>query len=295
MMGTLGWRLVYFFSDSFMRYGMVPDLKVTQTEQEVFNSFPQHEYLSQNFRKIKKEVLEFYQIDLPNDCSSKNSNTTHFEDTLDAISFGDDNKDNYRGWKCHLLQVGMRYGAKYAQKKMPTLMATLDKIHTENPNVLWSGLFSLEPSQNIAPHKDTYSNIVRYHLPILVPTNGKDNETLVMNVADKSFHIEEGMAFCFNGRHVHSVENNLSATRIHLIIDVVTERSIFVKIFNIMMITYLQFLPTIKTIANVDLYGFTIKNNSNVLLTVLRCFSPSIITSTYNWIHDNFSPAKKVG
>lgn len=275
MLEKFAWRIIYFFSDSFMKFGMVPDLKVTQTDEEVLNLFPHHQSLSQSFHEIKKEVEVFHQIG-----GEKKSS---FENTLDTISFSDGNKDNYRGWKCHLLQVGMRYGATgRCQKQMPTLMAALDKIH-EDPNVLWSGLFALEPQQSIAPHQDTYSNIVRYHLPIIVPTNAEKDETIVMNVADKSFHIEEGRAFCFNDRHIHSVDNNLRATRIHLVIDVVTERSILVKMINILMIIYLQFLPTIKSIANVDLYGFTIKSNKSSLLTVvLKSLSPPSIMHAGN-------------
>lgn len=275
------WAIIHLLSDWFMKYGLVPNLVTTVSQDQVLALFPQHEYLAEHFSVIQREVLDFH-----------DGKYGSFRDTLETVAFGDDARDLYSGWKCHLLQAGMRHSAgNETRTKMPTLMGILDTIHAESPSVLWSGLFLLEPGQCIEPHKDTYSNVMQYHLPITVPTR-EPNETLVMNVAQHSFQVREGQAFCFNGRHTHSVENTLREPRIHLIIDVLVDNSLIVRFVNCFIIIIIQSLSILNLIADVDLYCFAPKDFSSI--QTLRA-DRQVAFSPLHWLQNLIWRASRIG
>lgn len=76
----------------------------------------------------------------------------------------------------------------------------------------------LPPNKTISEHFDPgfYLSVVhRLHIPIFT------NEECYFTLNKKSFHMEEGVLYEINNLMKHSVENNGTKDRIHLIVDII--------------------------------------------------------------------------
>lgn len=81
-----------------------------------------------------------------------------------------------------------------------------------------ANLVRLQPGGNIAPHKDNNFSLAhshRIHVPLLT------NSAVTFTVGGETIHMQEGEIYEINNRRLHSVSNEGSEDRIHLIMDYV--------------------------------------------------------------------------
>jgi len=101
------------------------------------------------------------------------------------------------------------------------IVETLEKIH--DGKVGKTLLINLPPVKNVIPHTDKrdYLNIVRrHHIPIIT------NDGVNFYVGDESINMKEGQCWEINNSLLHSVDNQGTTNRIHLMIDVMPNRFI---------------------------------------------------------------------
>lgn len=90
-----------------------------------------------------------------------------------------------------------------------------------NGKLIRAEFVNMKANSRIRTHKDR-SDILylarRFHVPI------KTNEMVLFTSADETRHLETGKLYELNNINYHSVVNNSSDNRIHLIIDVLPEQ-----------------------------------------------------------------------
>jgi len=94
-------------------------------------------------------------------------------------------------------------------------VSKLEKLYSGRcVNILFAKLL---PHTIIHPHRDVSDlllNIHRLHLPIIT------NENVDFYIHNKKYNLKEGTLYEINNALAHSVENNSSFDRVHLILDI---------------------------------------------------------------------------
>jgi len=162
--------------------------------------FPQHKLIERNFDAIKQECSALIN-------AVNNVPKAHQVDQYNAtISF-----DNVPGWRTFYLKV---YSGWFPENC--TLCPKTYRLF-KNMNNVTAIMFSImEPGNKIPPHKGELKGVLRYQLPLMVPTSGK----CTITVAGQSLDYRLGESLLFDDNLLHSVENNSNEYRIVLFLDI---------------------------------------------------------------------------
>jgi hypothetical protein len=91
----------------------------------------------------------------------------------------------------------------------------IDELGVTDPELLV--FYYLEPGAKIHPHRDlsgaSLSNRIRFHVPIIT------NPDVVFMVDNKRVVMKPSELWCLDTSYIHSVENNGSETRVHIVIE----------------------------------------------------------------------------
>ena len=119
--------------------------------------------------------------------------------------------DGDASWRVFMLYA---MGAKPEENRVrcPVTTALLD----ETPNLFQAFFSILEPHKSVPPHCGPYAGYLRYHLPLIVPTD----KTPQMRVKDYWHTWKEGEGILFDDHLEHEVVNHSDQVRVVLIIDV---------------------------------------------------------------------------
>ena len=114
----------------------------------------------------------------------------------------------------------LRYSARPLFKEVNAIIQ--EHIKTEFPdcNPIRVQLAELPPGEVIAPHRDQgiLSMIHRLHVPVVT------HKDVIFVIQDERFFLEVGQLYDLNNAVKHSVENNSSVMRIHLLVDMLPDR-----------------------------------------------------------------------
>lgn len=113
-------------------------------------------------------------------------------------------------WRVFMLYA---MGAKPAENRVrcPETCKLLDST----PNLFQAFFSILEPHKSVPAHESPYAGYLRYHLPLLVPTDNPPR----MRVKDYWHTWKEGEGLLFCDYWDHEVENHSDQVRVVLIID----------------------------------------------------------------------------
>lgn len=114
-------------------------------------------------------------------------------------------------WRVHMLYA-MGAKPKENREKCPKLCRMLD----ETPNLFQAFFSILEPRKSVPPHQGPYAGYLRYHLPLIVPTDKPPK----MRILDHWHTWKEGEGVLFCDHYEHEVVNNSDQIRVVLIVDI---------------------------------------------------------------------------
>ena len=119
-------------------------------------------------------------------------------------------QDGDASWRVYMLYA---MGAKPEnfRRKCPKTCALLD----ETPNLFQAFFSILEPHKSVPAHESPYAGYLRYHMPLIVPTDNPPR----MRVKDYWHTWREGEGLLFCDYWDHEVENHSDQVRVVLIID----------------------------------------------------------------------------
>ena len=94
----------------------------------------------------------------------------------------------------------------------------LDQLKTQLGNNVMQSVVTLLPAgDHIIDHADELQNAYRLHIPIIT------NDQVIFNCGGESKNMLPGQCWLFNHNKNHSIYNNGSTDRIHLLVDFSTE------------------------------------------------------------------------
>ncbi|MGL4512942.1 MAG: aspartyl/asparaginyl beta-hydroxylase domain-containing protein [Lacipirellulaceae bacterium] len=119
--------------------------------------------------------------------------------------------DGDASWRVFMLYA---MGAKPAENRArcPQTAALVDSV----PGLFQAFFSILEPRKSIPAHHSPYAGYLRYHLPLIVPTDNPPR----MRVKDHWHTWREGEGLLFCDYWEHEVENHSDHLRVVLIIDI---------------------------------------------------------------------------
>jgi len=119
--------------------------------------------------------------------------------------------DGAASWRVFMLYA---MGAKPEanRRRCPQTCALLDAT----PNLFQAFFSILEPRKSVPAHESPYAGYLRYHLPLLVPTDNPPR----MRVRDYWHTWKEGEGLLFCDYWEHEVVNHSDQVRVVLIIDI---------------------------------------------------------------------------
>lgn len=186
--------------------------------------FEWHKILMAAYPKIRSELeaLLSHAETIPN-----------HQDIVEAIrTLTDDDK-----WLSHFLYI---YGRRFEKQcaECPQTTALLDEI----PGMKTAFFSILSPGKRIPPHKGPYRGVMRYHLPLLVPSHGD----CAIRVHDEIAKFEEGVAIMFDDTYEHEVWNDTEETRVVLFLDIVRPMKFPFNLVNSAIIGFAGWSPLVK-------------------------------------------------
>ncbi len=118
--------------------------------------------------------------------------------------------DGDASWRVFMLYA---MGAKPAENRArcPRTCELLDAT----PNLFQAFFSILEPRKSVPAHESPYAGYLRYHLPLIVPTDNPPR----MRMRDRWHTWKEGEGLLFCDYWEHEVENHSDQVRVVLIID----------------------------------------------------------------------------
>ena len=119
--------------------------------------------------------------------------------------------DGDASWRVFMLYA---MGAKPVENRArcPKTCELLDTL----PDLFQAFFSILEPHKSVPPHCGPYAGYLRYHLPIIVPTDKPPR----MRIRDYWHTWVEGEPLLFDDHYEHEVENHSDQVRVVLIIDI---------------------------------------------------------------------------
>lgn len=163
-------------------------------------TFPELNYITQNFAAIKKEFEKVYHLqpDMPE---------------YHEIDPGEAAISNTTGkrWKVFMLYL-LGHKPEENRELCTQTCRALERV----PNLLQAFFSILEPGKSIPLHEGPYLGYLRYHLALRVPE--KNPPRLYVN--SQEYIWQAGKAVLFDDSWPHAVENESQEHRAVLIIDV---------------------------------------------------------------------------
>ena len=159
--------------------------------------FPWLNQIEANWEGIRDEMLSF----LEDGYGMHSVRTT-----------GGDELNKEGNWKIAMI---FGYGKPIDEMKH-TFPFTLSIIK-ELPDVQNAAFSLLKAGGIIPPHAGSTASILRYHLPLIVPDNGKQSW---LTVAGVDIPWKEGKGILFDDTFQHSARNGTNKDRIVLIVDI---------------------------------------------------------------------------
>jgi quercetin dioxygenase-like cupin family protein len=101
------------------------------------------------------------------------------------------------------------------------IISDLEKLHDGTRGMVL--LIKLKAGQDIAPHKDSGDYLMlsrRHHIPVVTTPD------VFFGVGDELVNMNTGECWEINNSRVHSVNNNSSIDRVHLLIDIMPNEEI---------------------------------------------------------------------
>lgn len=119
--------------------------------------------------------------------------------------------DGDASWRVYMLYA---MGAKPAENRVrcPRTCALVDAI----PDLFQAFFSILEPRKSVPPHEGPYAGYLRYHLPLVVPTDTPPR----MRIKDLWHTWRDGEGLLFDDHWEHEVENHSDQVRVVLIVDI---------------------------------------------------------------------------
>ncbi|MEO1497311.1 MAG: aspartyl/asparaginyl beta-hydroxylase domain-containing protein [Planctomycetota bacterium] len=119
--------------------------------------------------------------------------------------------DGDASWRVFMLYA---MGAKPADNRVrcPRTCQLIDAI----PDLFQAFFSILEPRKSVPPHEGPYSGYLRYHLPLVVPTDRPPR----MRIKDHWHTWRDGEGLLFDDHWEHEVENHSDQVRVVLIVDI---------------------------------------------------------------------------
>ena len=105
-------------------------------------------------------------------------------------------------------------------KVVKPLIDKLEKFYNKKAGAIV--LVKLKPRTNIIPHTDGgwFVGTHRVHVPIITDPG------ILFSLTDKKFHLEKGSIYELNNLVEHGVENPTGVGRVHLMVDILPDRTV---------------------------------------------------------------------
>lgn len=160
--------------------------------------FPESEMFENEWRLIKDEMLKYRSIDVPkfHELDSRQSKIS---------------SDSGPAWRTILLKAHDAWFKENCEA-FPLTYRLLKRC----PNVSTAMFSILEPGTVIPPHTGKFKGVLRYHLALQVPKEGR----CMLKVGGEEYHWEEGKGVLFDDVFLHEVKNLSQEYRIVLFLDV---------------------------------------------------------------------------
>jgi len=166
-------------------------------------AFPVYLDFDSNWKKIKEEMEEYV---------LKNWDGIPSFDAIDEEQRELIENDNHK-WKVLIVKM---YGAYVNEHISPTLLQLVKK----HDKLISSAILScMEAGKHIPPHYGPNKVILRYTLPLKVPTNGE----CYLTVDHKKIPLKEGEGVFWDDTYLHDSVNATNGVRIALLLDVKRE------------------------------------------------------------------------
>lgn len=146
---------------------------------------------------------------------------------------------NDKKWKMFFLKAG---GLRFDRncEELPFIMSILDKY----PDIISAYLSVLGPRKMLNPHHGPWSGVLRMHLGLVIPTDGKGC-TLVNGKIP--YRWKAGEVVVFDDTYEHFAVNGTDSDRIILFLDVLRPLPWFWHAVNKSVIYCARFLPYFRT------------------------------------------------
>lgn len=168
------------------------------TEEVMDKVYPDYKYAQQHYMEIKGEVIRLWE--------SLKDPAQNYLDKY-HLDLGDANTNN---WTTIPLRVFGRDYLDY-QKQCPVTSSLMQRC-----NKIRSCIFSImAPGKVIEPHYGPYHGLIRYQLPLMIPTSGE----CFLTVDGIQHYWEEGKSILFDETYLHSASNLTDQWRIVLLMD----------------------------------------------------------------------------
>lgn len=130
-------------------------------------------------------------------------------------------KDIYNGtWDVYGLFDFQGLPIESAQKECTEtikILSTISKIRA-------AGFSFLAPGTHITPHYGYESNVLRYHLGLIIPDGDCSLKVTNEKNVETTYKWEEGKAFVFDDTELHEAWNRTNDPRYVLIVDILKEQ-----------------------------------------------------------------------
>ncbi len=183
----------------------------TQPRLNADDVFPGHIDFENDYKSIQTEVLELAEKEdmwpLTKNIFGNGNEVIGGDVSIDA------NTGKEVGWRFFMISVGDKFSPQ-----AEVLLPTLTRLIKKHKDVMVSCAISmLPPHVKIPPHVGYSKAVVRYMLPIELPT---EQNRCFMCLNGKDEHWELGKSFAFDDCFIHSVHNDSSQRRIVIYADV---------------------------------------------------------------------------
>ncbi len=173
--------------------------------------FPEHVEFEAEFENIRREVMEVAKQEELWPLAKRTYQGAN--STISDITTVDGKEV---GWRFLSVSVGGKFGPQIEQ--MLPALTSLVKKHGDK--IMTCAISMLPPHVKITPHIGYSKSIIRYFLPIELPTQ-PNACFLCLNGAAHGWQL--GKSFCFDDCFTHSVHNDSDQRRIVVFMDIVRE------------------------------------------------------------------------
>ena len=220
MIEVNGWVIEKFFRPIFRKFSTLGN-KVFFDNKD----FPIAEVLEENYEIIKAEFEKM---------QARVDEFAPFQDiSPDQIYISNDDK-----WKMFFLKAGkIRFERNCLE--FPETMKILDS----DKNIVSAYFSVIHANKMLMPHEGPWCGVLRMHLGIKIPTDGKG---CILVVDKKEYRWEEGKVVVFDDTYEHFAVNLSSDYRVVLFLDHMRPLPIPLSWINHFVVYMARFLPYFK-------------------------------------------------